>query len=149
MKTRLTHDAGFPDLWDLRGYWGACFERDPNTNAYGISHDDWDDMGQNEQRDIAHEHGDDWHGQPPPSQDDNTQSSSQSGNGGPTPPTFKSNAEREQWLADRRQEQWDAAERQRQENVQRGRDDWSRQMKDHEASLRDKGRSDAAGRLQE
>ena len=27
---------------------------DPNINEYGISHGDWDDLSQNQQRDIAH-----------------------------------------------------------------------------------------------
>ena len=43
---------------------------DPNINEYGIPVDDWDELGQDEQRAIAHEHGDDWHGQPAPAQDD-------------------------------------------------------------------------------
>ena len=43
---------------------------DPNINEYGISHDDWDDMSQDQQADVAHSHGDDWHGEPPPAQND-------------------------------------------------------------------------------
>ena len=115
---------------------------DPNINEYGISHDDWDDMSANEQRDTAHEHGEDWLGEPPPAQDDDggsSKSTSSASTG--AQPTFTSDAAQEAWLADQREKQWNEYERERQANVQKGRDDWSRQSKDRENRLRSAGRS--------
>ena len=132
---------------------------DPNINEYGISHADWDDLGQNEQRDIAHEHGDDWHGQPPPGTDGGDDSSQQTtasaDTGRPptfhadTPPTFHSDAQQEAWLADQRAKLWDFSELERKENVQKGRDDWSRSNKEREDRLRSERRDEAADQARE
>ena len=146
-------ETGFPDLWGLRGYWGACFERDPNINEYGVPVDDWDELGQDQQRDIAHEHGDDWHGQPPPAQDDDGGGSSQSASPKtstpPAIPNFRTDAEREDWLADQRQRQWDEQERERKQNVDKGRKDWEEQVREREERLREEGRHDDADRLRD
>ena len=199
-------ETGFPDLWSLRGYWGACckqqdsdgdgisdaaeeyyeehpeeFEElqdyleagggnpypddaigdnrggggdsDPNTNEYGISHDDWDELSQNQQRDIAHEHGDAWHGQPAPAQDHDDGGSSQSASTetspSPTMPGFETEAEREDWLADQRQKQWDEQERERKQNVEKGRKDWGEHVREREERLREEGRAADADRLRD
>ena len=152
LKHRDT-ETGFPDLWGLRGYWGACFERDPNINEYGVPVDDWDELGQDQQRDIAHEHGDDWHGQPAPAPDDDDGGSSQSAtpktSTSPSMPNFKTDAEREDWLADQRQRQWDEQERERKQNVDKGRKDWEEQVRKREERLREEGRHDDADRLRD
>ena len=36
MKKRMTPETDFPDLWDLRGYWGACFIQ-VDSDGDGIS----------------------------------------------------------------------------------------------------------------
>ena len=154
LKHRDT-ETGFPDLWSLRGYWAACFERDPNVNEYGVPVDDWDELSQNQQRDIAHEHGDDWHGQPPPAQDDDDGGSSQSASTETSTntstsgamPDFKTGAEREDWLAEQRQKQWDDQERGFKENVEKGRKDWEEQAREREERLREEGRHADADRL--
>ena len=131
---------------------------DPNINEYGISLRDWDDMSQGQQRDIAHSHGDDWHGQPPPTED-----SGESSQGTPVPsdtstprtvhtgklPTFQTDAQQEAWLADQREMLWEQYERERKENVQKGRDDWKQHSKEHEGRVRSKGRDEDADRLRE
>ena len=132
---------------------------DPNINEYGVSHDDWDDMSQNEQRDTAHEHGDDWLGKPPPGTDGGDDSSQQTtasaDTGRPptfhsdTPPTFHSDAQQEAWLADQRAKLWDSYELERRENVQKGRDDWSRSNKEREDRLRSERRDEAADQARE
>ena len=66
-----------------------------------------------------------------------------------TPPAFKTDAEQEAWLADQREKQWDEHERERKENVQKGRDDWSRSNKEHEDRIRSKGRNEGADRIRE
>ena len=150
-------ETGFPDLWSLRGYWAACFERDPNVNEYGVPVDDWDELSQNQQRDIAHEHGDDWHGQPAPAQDDDdggssrsasTETSTNTSTSGAMP-DFKTDAEQEDWLAEQRQKQWDDQERGFKQNVEKGRKDWEEQVREREERLRGEGRHDAAGRLRD
>ena len=150
-------ETGFPDLWSLRGYWAACFERDPNVNEYGVPVDDWDELSQNQQRDIAHEHGDDWHGQPAPAQDDDdggssrsasTETSTNTSTSGAMP-DFKTGAEQEDWLAEQRQKQWDDQERGFKQNVEKGRKDWEEQVREREERLRGEGRHDAAGRLRD
>ena len=132
---------------------------DPHINEYGISHSDWDDLGQNEQRDIAHEHGDDWLGEPPPETDggdDSSQQTTESADTGrpptfhaDTPPTFHSDAQQEAWLADQRAKLWDFHELERKENVQKGRDDWSRSNKEREDRLRSESRDAAADQARE
>ncbi len=132
---------------------------DPNINKYGVSHDDWDDMSQNEQRDTAHEHGDDWLGRPPPETDGGDDSSQQTtasaDTGRPptfhsdTPPTFHSDAQQDAWLADQRAKLWDVSELERKENVQKGRDDWSRSNKEREDRLRSERRDEAADQARE
>ena len=218
MKARTTLEAGFPDLWELRGYWGACFQKDsdgdgisdaaeeyyeqnpeeweerndflesqgmgtrdyddyigqdsdgpetpegavtgggdtddPNVNEYGYDHGDWDQMSQDQQAAIAHSHGDHWHGDPPPEtsgDDDDDPNASPSGRqtGNPSaPPTFKSDAEREQWLADQRERLYDQQEKGYQENINRGRQDWEQQNRDKVDRLREEGRRDAANDLE-
>ena len=222
MKKRMTPETDFPDLWDLRGYWGACFiqvdsdgdgisdaaeeyyeehpeeweERneflesqgmgtrdyddyigedsdgpetpegattgggdpgdpgDPNVNEYGYNHGDWDGMSQNERRDIAHSHGDTWHGQAPPSADDDdgagaTSSTSSSSSPEPVRPDFKTGAEREDWLAEQRQRLYDEQEQEYQENIDRGHNEWAQQTQDHADAMREEGREDAADRLEQ
>ena len=122
---------------------------DPNINEYGYDHSDWDDMSQNEQMDIAHEHGDDWHGQPPPAQDDDDSPSSSTPSTPPPVPEFKNDAEQEEWLAEQRQRQWDEQEKERQQNVEKGRKDWEQQTRDREERLREGGRHDAADRVKQ
>ena len=74
---------------------------DPNINEYGMSWDDWDDLGANEQQDVAHSHGDDWLGEPPPTQDDDDGSSTSTSSGSTgRQPTFTNDAAQETWLAD-------------------------------------------------
>ena len=146
-------DIGFPDLWSLRGYWGACFERDPNMSDYGISWDDWDDLSGDQQRGLAHQHGDDWLGQPPPDQDDDGGGSSQwastKTSTPPAIPNFRTDAEQEDWLADQRQKQFDAQERERKEALEKGRKDWEEQARDREERLREEGRDAGADRLRD
>ena len=155
MLKHRDRETGFPALWGLRGYWSACFERDPNINEYGVPVDDWDELSQNQQRDIAHEHGDDWHGQPPPAQDDDgggssrsasTETSTNTSTSGAMP-DFKTGAEREDWLAEQRQKQWDDQERGFKENVEKGRKDWEEQAREREERLREEGRHADADRL--
>ena len=128
---------------------------DPNINEYGISVDDWDELGQDEQRDIAHEHGDDWHGRPAPAQDDDDGGSSKSASTkaktqtSPTMPGFKTDAQREDWLAEQRQKQWDEYERERKRNVEKGRKDWEGQVREREERLREEGRNADADRLRD
>ena len=132
---------------------------DPHINEYGIPHSDWDDLGQNEQRDIAHEHGDDWHGQPPPGTDggdDSSQQTKESADSGPPPtfhtgppPTFHTDVQQDAWLADQRAKLWDFYELERKENVQKGRDDWSRSNKEREDRLRSESRDEAADQARE
>ena len=132
---------------------GACFVSDPNINEYGYDHSDWDDMSQDQQADIAHSHGDSWHGDAPP----DTSGDDDGGNGGgpsspstpPPVPEFKNDAEQEEWLAEQRQRQWDEQEKERQRNVEKGRKDWEQQTKDREERLREEGRHDAADRLKD
>ena len=122
----------------------------PNINEYGISHDDWDDMSQDQQADVAHSHGDDWHGEPPPVQndkDDASPSGTQTGNPS-APPTFKFDAAREQWLADQRERLYDQQEKGYQENINRGRQDWEQQNRDKADRLRGEGRHNAAKNLE-
>ena len=146
-------DIGFPDLWSLRGYWGACFERDPNMSDYGISWDDWDDLSGDQQRGLAHQHGDDWLGQPPPDQDDDGGGSSQwastKTSTPPAIPNFRTDAEQEDWLADQRQKQFDAQERERKEALEKGRKDWEEQAREREERLRQEGRDAGADRLRD
>ena len=132
---------------------------DPHINEYGISHSDWDDLGQNEQRDIAHEHGDDWLGEPPPETDggdDSSQQTTESADSGTpptfqsdTPPTFHTDVQQDAWLADQRAKLWDFYELERKENVQKGRDDWSRSNKEREDRLRSESRDEAADQARE
>ena len=151
MLKHRDRETGFPDLWSLRGYWAACFERDPNINEYGVPVDDWDELGQDQQRDIAHEHGDDWHGQPAPAQDDDDGGSSQSASTKTSPPpampNFKTDAEQEDWLAEQRQRQFDTQESERKEAVEKGRKAWEEQTREREERLRGEGRNPDADRL--
>ena len=132
---------------------------DPNINEYGVSHDDWDDLGQNEQRDIAHEHGDDWHGQPPPGTDGGDDSSQQTTESADTgrPPTFSPIRHRRFTPMSNRTHGWRTSggscgifhELERKENVQKGRDDWSRSNKEREDRLRSESRDEAADQARE
>ena len=132
---------------------------DPHINEFGISHSDWDDLSANEQKAMAHSHGDDWLGEPPPEVgggDDSSQQTTESADTGrpptfhaDTPPTFHSDAQQEAWLADQRAKLWDFHELERKENVQKGRDDWSRSNKEREDRLRSESRDEAADQARE
>ena len=64
-------------------------------------------------------------------------------------PGFKTEAEREDWLADQRQKQWDDQERERKQNVEEGRKDWEDQVREREEGLREEGRDADADRLRD
>ena len=153
MSKHRDRETGFPDLWSLRGYWAACFERAPNINEYGVPAGDWDELSQDQQARIAWDHGDDWHGRTPPAQDDDDGGSSPSASTNTSTsgamPTFKIDAEREDWLADQRQSQWDEQERERKQNVDKGRKNWEEQVREREERLREEGRYADADRLRD